>query len=180
MRAPFPGLQNQDESALAIYRAEMTEANDLAKSDIAAAVEKMMLAVGHLNDAIGIQKGAALCVREMLADLPLGKRHAWATPARIGTRLTAGPERDRRAKAVALVTVFREMDGLTLVEAAARVAKVLPEPVRGSTVEGWCEEVERWCPPDDPDYFPALVEILRPLDPETALAVVADAFTQAR
>jgi hypothetical protein len=113
MRAPPDGWKGQIARALASYRAEMSEANALVKTDVRAGVEKMMLAVGHLNDAMGIEKGAALALRQMLADLPLGKHHEWARPDNVGgTRRLDGPERDRRAKAVAMVEVLMLEDGL--------------------------------------------------------------------
>ena len=56
----IPGWKLEVARAIATYRAEMEEANRLVKSDVRAGVEQMMLAVGHLNDAMGIEKGAAL------------------------------------------------------------------------------------------------------------------------
>jgi hypothetical protein len=166
------------------YRARMAEADALASTDIRAAVELAAIAAGRLNDAMGVGKAPLLSVRTMIADLRRGKAQSWVKPDNTGgTRLLDDQERSCRAKAVALLAVLQEEDGLTKREAARRIAAVLPRctpPVTAATIENWADELHRWLYDGHPEYFPSLVEITRRMATETALEMIAEEFAKAR
>ena len=173
---------------MAVYKVEMTKANELTKSDIRAGVEQMALAVGRLNDALGVDKLPLLHLLTMIADLRRGKVQEWARrdidSEGVGAgNLTDTAECHRRAWAVALLAVLQEEDGLRKGEAALRIARALRKrrpALSSGTIQQWARDLDNYLPADDPTFFPKLVELLRPLSPETAIATVADSFAEAR